>query len=230
MPEENIYQKLAKIRNHVEVMKKEAKGYGYTYTKEEAILTKVTALMKKYDISLLPGIKPGTLTVQPYITKKTKVSGKGDVYEENVNDVLVSADTTWTWVNNLNPEERIEIPWALVGQQSDASQSFGSGLTYSSRYFLLKYFNVSTTNDDPDNLRSQQKQTEAEEDAIIAKSLVAEINNAVTSYINSDPKKGEEVKKFMSKYVKDSNYFAIKEPVLAAKVLEDFNNNFNKGE
>lgn len=33
----NIYQKLAKIRKQVEVMKRDAKGFNYTYTTEESI-------------------------------------------------------------------------------------------------------------------------------------------------------------------------------------------------
>ena len=41
--------------------------------------------------------------------KKTKVSKQGEIYEETVNEVLVSADMTWTWVNNNKPEERINV-------------------------------------------------------------------------------------------------------------------------
>ena len=87
----NIHQKLAKIREQVEVMKKDTKAYGYNYVKEEDILAKITAFMKKYDLSLIPGIVPGTTKVIPYSVKKTKGSGK-DIYEENVNEVLVYPD------------------------------------------------------------------------------------------------------------------------------------------
>ena len=110
----NIYQKLAKIRKHVEVMKRDTKAYGYSYTKEESILAKITVFMEKYNLSLIPGIVPGTTTVIPYPYKKTKTTAKGDIYEENVNEVLVSADTTWTWVNNEDPSECIIVPWACL--------------------------------------------------------------------------------------------------------------------
>ena len=43
----------------------------------------------------------------------------------------------------------------MVGQQADGSQALGSGLTYANRYFLLKYFNVATSEDDPDAIRSE---------------------------------------------------------------------------
>ena len=153
----NIYQKLAKIRKQVEVIQKNKRGYGYTYVSEEEILAKITVFMDKYHLSLVPGIVGGTTKVEPYPYKKTKTTKGGEIYEENVNEVLVSADMTWTWVNNDNPEEKVVVGWTLVGQQSDASQAFGSGLTYSDRYFLLKYFNVATTDDDPDAHRSKQR-------------------------------------------------------------------------
>ena len=175
----NIYQKLARIRKQVEVMKRDTKAYGYYYVKEEDVLAKVTAMMEKYHLSLIPGIVHGTMKVDPYTYKKTKTTARGDVFEENVNEVLVSADTVFTWVNDDNPEEQIRVDWAMVGQQADASQSFGSGLTYSNRYFLLKYFNVSTSNDDPDKWRSKQKEAEAAESKMIAEQIIKVVDEKV---------------------------------------------------
>lgn len=163
----NIYQKLAKIRKQVEVMKRDAKGFNYTYTTEESILAKVTVQMDKLHLSLIPSIVPESTVVIPYSVTETKTTSKGDVYDKNVNEILVQSDMVWTWVNNDNPDERIEVPWAMVGQQSDASQAFGSGLTYSSRYFLLKYFNIATSDADPDAFRKKQKAAEAEEQKLI---------------------------------------------------------------
>lgn len=217
----NLYQKLAKIRKQVEILKKDTKAYGYNYTKEESILAKITVFMEKYHLSLIPGIVPGTTEVSPFCYKKTKSTKNGEIYEENVNEVLVSADTTWTWVNNDNPEERIVVPWAMVGQQTDASQSFGSGLTYSSRYFLLKYFNISTSDDDPDRFRSKQKQAEAEEEKAITAELIDSIDKLITGYLTQNPAKKDDIKKLVSKYVKNGNYFEIKESALAGKLLSE---------
>lgn len=224
----NLYQKLSKIRRSVEVMKKDKKAYGYNYTKEESILAKVTAYMEKYNLSLVPGIVPGTTKVEPFCYKKTKVTQKGDVYEENVNEVLVSADTTWTWVNNDDPEERIVVPWAMVGQQTDASQSFGSGLTYSSRYFLLKYFNISTSDDDPDNYRSKQREAEAEEDKFIAGEIVKKIDELARRVLADSPEKRDDVLKVVQKYVKTGDYFKITESIVASKLLEELDTKFKK--
>lgn len=221
MEQLNIYQKLAKIRKQVEFMKRDKKAYGYNYTKEESILAKITVFMEKYNLSLIPGIVPGTTVVSPHLYKKTKTTPKGDIYEENVNEVLVSADTTWTWVNNDDPSDTIVVPWAMVGQQSDASQSFGSGLTYSSRYFLLKYFNISTSDDDPDKFRSKQKEAEAEEERIVKEQIIESIDKTIKDYLGANPDKKDNIKSLVTKYVKNGDYFAIKESALAAKLLEE---------
>lgn len=222
----NLYQKLAKIRKQVEIMQKNTKAYGYYYVKEEELLAKITAYMEKLDLSLIPGIVPDTIDVEPYHYVKTKVTNKGEIYEEHVNEVLVSADTTWTWVNNENPSECIVVPWAMVGQQADASQSFGSGLTYSSRYFLLKYFNVSTSNDDPDAWRAKQKEAAAAEDKAIAEEIVQKIDAAVKAYLAEHADQADTVKKYITKYVKGGNYFAINESQAAGKLLKDFTDTF----
>lgn len=152
----NIYQKLAKIRKSVAVYKKNKSGYGYKYTEESEILAKVTAGMDKYDLSLIPMVNPESKEVKPY----QYVSPKGkDTYE-----IIVSADMTFRWVNNENPEEYIDVPWLLVGQQADAAQAMGAGLTYTNRYFMLKYFQSATTEDDPDNWRSKKRDAANEED------------------------------------------------------------------
>ena len=222
----NIYQKLAKIRKQVEVIQRNKKGYGYTYVSEDKILAKISGFMDKYALSLIPGVVHSSAIISPYSTKKTKSTNKGDIYEENVNEVLVSADMIFTWVNNENPEERIDVPWILVGHQSDGSQSFGSGLSYAMRYFLLKFFNIATPDDDPDKWRSEQKAAEAAEDKMIAEGIISSFDTLVKDYLASNPDKAEEVKKFVAKYVKGGNYFAITESVLASKLLADFKETF----
>jgi hypothetical protein len=224
----NIYQKLAKIRKQVEVVQKNKSGYGYKYVTDDELLAKITVGMDKYGVSLVPNIVPGTLKVEPYTYKKTKRDKNGS-YEETVNEFTAVCDMSYVWVNNDNPEETVTVSWSMVGQQSDASQCLGSGLTYSMRYFLLKYFNVATPDDDPDNWRSKQKATEAAEDKAIAEQIINALDSKVKVFLAEDPKRAEEVKKLMSKYVKGGNYFAITESALASKVLEDFQATFIKG-
>lgn len=223
----NIYQRLAKIRKQVEVIQKNKSGYNYKYVSEDEILAKITGAMDKYSLSLIPGVIHDSSVVIPYNTLKTKVSqnkatGETTVYDEHINEVLVKADMVFTWVNNDNPEERIEVPWVLVGHQADGSQSFGSGLSYAMRYFLLKYFNIATPDDDPDNWRSKQKAANAAEDQMIAKEIIETFDAELKKFLADNPDKIEDIKKFNSKYAKGGNYFAITESVLAAKLLNDF--------
>lgn len=221
----NIYQKLAKIRKPVEVVKKNKKGYGYTYVNEEEILSKITGLMGKYGVSLIPNIIHGSGVVEPYHYIKTKVMKDGTIYEEHVNEVIVRADMEWIWVNDEKPDDRVVVPWLFVGSQSDASQAFGSGLTYASRYFLLKYFNVATSDDDPDNWRSKQREAETQEDRLIAEKIVDQIHKLVTDHIAEHPDEKQNIITITKKYVKENgkataNYYAIESSVVATELLD----------
>ena len=226
----NIYQKLAKIRKQVEVMKRDAKGFNYTYTTEESILAKVTVQMDKLHLSLIPSIVPESTVVIPYSVTETKTTSKGDVYDKNVNEILVQSDMVWTWVNNDNPDERIEVPWAMVGQQSDASQAFGSGLTYSSRYFLLKYFNIATSDADPDAFRKKQKAAEAEEQKLRASEITATIDTYLKDHVYKKPEDRDAALEIVSKYIKSGNYLEIKDPILARSLLAALQEKFGTQE
>lgn len=221
----NLFQKLALIRKPIEVMQRDTKAYGYNYVNENDILAKISKKMEELHVSLLPGIVPQSTTVTPYTYTKTKSTRDGKVYEETVNEVLVQADTTWRWVNNDDPSDFIVVPWAMVGQQSDASQSFGSGLTYSSRYFLLKYFNVATPNDDPDNWRSKQRESEEQEKKMIAEKIIEQVDAMVRATVASDPDKRDAITELVKGYAREKgkpsgNYNAIKDPITASALLE----------
>lgn len=220
----NIYQKLSKIRKPVEVIKKNRRGYGYTYVDEGEILSRITGSMRKYGVSLIPNITHGTAQVEPYHYVKTKTTKDGNTFEEHVNEVIVRADMDWIWVNDEDPNDRIVVPWLLVGSQADASQGFGSALTYASRYFLLKYFNVATSDDDPDEYRRKQKEAEEEENRLITEKLTDEIHKMVTEYLSSHPDEKANVANITKKYVRENgkastNYFAIESSDVAAKLL-----------
>lgn len=219
----NIYQKLAKVRKAVEVVQKNASGHGYRYVTEDELLAHITGVMDKQGLSLIPAIVPNTFRVEPYTYSKVK---NGE--EETVNEIVVRAEMEFVWVDNDNPEDRIVVHWALTGQQRDASQSFGAGLTYAYRYFLLKYFGVATPNDDPDRWRTKQIEAETAEDRALAGQIIKSVDESIRAYLEKNPNSSADVKKFVSKYVKGGDYFAITESALAAKLLEDFNKTFTK--
>lgn len=219
----NIYQRLAKIRKPVEVIKKNKKGYGYTYVNEEMILSKITGLMEKYAVSLIPGIVPGTARADQHKYSKLKTDRAGNAFEEPISEMVVQGDMEWKWLCNDKPEDCIIIPWYFVGSQSDASQSFGSALTYATRYFLLKYFNVATSDDDPDEYRRRQAEAEAEEDRLVAEKIINKVHNKVQEYLAKKPEARADIMAITKKYAKDkgkasANYFVIEDSATAAEL------------
>jgi len=231
----NLYQKFAKIRNMVGAVQKNRQGYGYTYADEEAILPAITAGMDKYHLTLFPGTVPGTTEAifEQYTktkTNKDRQTGAITVYEEKVNEYLVKSDMTFTWVNNDNPDDILQVPWSLVGCQTDASQAFGSGLTYSNRYFLLKFFNVATTNDDPDTFRSKQAAALAEEDRIATEGILDEIDRIVLAVLKKTPAAKADIVKMVKKTAGVSDYAQITKPTVAVAVLDAIKDKYDKGE
>lgn len=219
----NLYQKLAKIRMIADVAAKDKRGFNYSYADITQILAKVTAGMNKYGVSLIPGIVHESFDVQKVEFRNTKVNKKGEIYEDVSTEMLVSADMEFTWVNNDDPSETIIVPWVMTGSQSDPSQATGSGLTYCTRYFLTNYFQIAQKDvQDVDEYRSKQKEAELAEKKAIAASIIEEFDLLMKKFLPDNQDKVEDVKKFISKYVKGGNYFNIKEPEVAAKLLNDF--------
>lgn len=222
----NLIQKLAKIREISDVVSKDKRGYNYTYADITSILANITAGMKKYRVSLIPSIVPGTSSVQQNIIVETKFNKTGDAYEKRTCEMLVYMEMTFTWVDDDNPEDRIVVPWFAVGSQADPSQAFGSALTYTTRYFLTDYFQIAQTDNDVDAYRSKQKEAEVKEDRNVAEQIIAEVDRRIRAFLSDHQDKADEVKKLVTRFVKSGNYNTIKDPQLAAKLLEDFNKQF----
>lgn len=226
----NLIQKLAKIRAISDVAQKNKKGYNYTYADITGILANVTAGMKKYGVSLIPYIVPGTSEISQNVVVNTKFDKTGKEYNQTVTEMLYKADMVFRWVNDEDSNDCIEVPWFVTGSQSDPSQAMGGGLTYTTRYFLTSFFQIAQPETDVDAYRSKQKEAEASEDKAIAEQIIAEFDKVVKQYLADNPTKSDEVKKFINKYAKNANYFVIKEPELASKLLSDFKANYIKGE
>lgn len=235
----SLHEKLAGIRKIVEVVQKNKEGHNYKYAGEETILAKVIAGMDRYGVNLYSEIVPGTMTLTPYSYTKVKSLKGGGTFEEIVNEFLVQCELLYTWVNVDNPEDTLSVHWSMIGQKSDASQAVGSGLTYCNRYFLLKFFQVATPKDDPDNWKSVKEAAENEEDIKIAKSIVEEINKLVSNHFDqftdAEESKAERtrVAGIVKKYARNSNgkpsadYFNIEKPDDAQKLLEELRTDFS---
>lgn len=171
-------EKLQEIKNEISIMQKNKEGYGYSYVDEESLLLKINVKMLELGLRLIPEIVPGTL--------KTEILNYKDKKDKDVTEVLVSSDMKYTW-KDIETKETEIINWTLVGQQADGSQALGSGLTYTNRYFLLKYFNVSTSKDDPDEIRKKQKEEDEKKKMTAEQTEVKKIfAKAVTKYGTKD--------------------------------------------
>lgn len=224
----NLVQKLAKIRSMSDAVAKSKRGYNYSYEDITEILANVTAGMKRYGVTLIPTIVGGSSQVNQNVIVKTKVDKTGKPYDNTTTEMLFSADMIFRWVNDENPQETIDVPWFVTGSQEDPSQAFGSALTYCTRYFLTSYFQIARSDSDVDAYRSKQKAAGAAEDKALADEIVAQFDVQLREFLSSHPEKSDETKKFISKYAKNANYLTIKEPALAAKLKEDFENTYLK--
>lgn len=136
----NLFQKLIKIRQEVINFSKDTEGYGYKYVSGSQAIAKIRDKMDELKILLVPNMNEVVNDTFTYVNSKQK----------EVTDHIVKGDMTYTWINADTPEEKLEVPWKLYGQQDDISKAYGSGLTYSERYFILKFFQAPTDEADPD--------------------------------------------------------------------------------
>ena len=222
----NIHQKILKIADAAGVLQKTKSGYNYKYVPEEEIQAKVTACMQKYGVMLYHSIVQGTLRVQPYTYEKYDAKLKAN---KTVNEFVVTADSVYKWVNAETPGEYIEVPWALVGQMEDASQAFGAAETYCNRYFLMKSLQLATSEADPDEYRSKQKEAEGYDQEKEQKAAAEELAKAVKEILDKGSeliKKGfakEEVMADVGKYNNgNSNPSSIKSIEICAAVMAEF--------
>ncbi|WP_096636442.1 ERF family protein [Clostridium cochlearium] len=136
----NLYQKLVEIRKEVVNFSKDTKGYGYNYVSGSQAIGKIREKMDELGVLLVPKIDETDNYTFDYINSKGK----------ECTDHIIKGNMNYTWINADNPEEKLDVPWKIYGAQDDISKAFGSGLTYSERYFILKFFQAPTDELDPD--------------------------------------------------------------------------------
>lgn len=222
----NLHQKILKIADMAGVLQKTASGYSYRYVPEEDIQAKVTAGLQKYGVMLYDRIVPGTLNVMPYTYEKYDPKIKG---VKPVNEIIVSGDMVYTWVNVDNPDEYVETTWAFVGQMEDAAQAMGAGLTYANRYYLMKQLQLATTESDPDNYRSKQREAENYEESLAEKEAAEQLAKKISEVVNAGKRlitRGMQKDDMMSLVAKyndgNGNPSALKSIEACEQVLEEF--------
>lgn len=150
----NIYQKLVKVRESLDSFSKDAdtstenNKKGYKYVSGSQVLAKIKGKMDEFGVILRPNLSLDYKLEQFEYTDKW-----GNLKDKYQYTNLM----TYTFINADDPTDRDEIQWFMTGIQDDPSKAFGSALTYSERYFLMKYFGVPTDDDDPDKNSGEDK-------------------------------------------------------------------------
>lgn len=143
----NLYQKIADVKANIDGFTKDTKGYNFSYVSGSQILHRIRSKMIENNLLLVPNTTNEQWTTHTYKNKKGN----------EVIDFVVEMDLNYKWINADKPEEQLEISYHAFGQQSDISQAHGTALTYAERYFLMKFFNIPTDEDDADAKQKQDK-------------------------------------------------------------------------
>lgn len=148
----NLFQKIVEVKANIDGFTKDAKSYNYSYVSGSQVLHRIRNKMIENNLLLIP-----KTTEENYKQIQVTRFNQKAKREITVTEFVVEMKLTYVWINADKPEEQLEIPFYAVGQQDDVSKAHGTGLTYAERYFLMKFFNIPTDEDDADAKEKQEK-------------------------------------------------------------------------
>lgn len=148
----NLFQKIADVKANIDGFTKDAKSYNYSYVSGSQVLHRIRNKMIENNLLLVPKTSEENYK-QIDVTKFNKKAGR----EITTSEFIVEMKLTYVWINADKPEEQFEVTFYAVGQQDDVSKAHGTALTYAERYFLMKFFNIPTDEDDADAKQKQEK-------------------------------------------------------------------------
>lgn len=140
----NIYQKLHQIQCDIISLKKDKKAMTYEYVTGDKVLDFIKPKMNSLGLLLKQEILSIDNVRQDYATKSNP----------NKSEINSKVMMRFTWVD-VETGEKDENLFGANGQ-NDWDKGVGSALTYAERYFLLKYFHISTDEDDVDKLKREE--------------------------------------------------------------------------
>ena len=146
MSELNIYQRLLKITNDLETVKKNLtvelkSGKGYKAVGEVDVLNAVKPLEVKYG-------------VYSYPIKRSVIESKEMINKYDTVNLFMRVETTYRFVNVDKPDEFIDTITYGDGVDSQ-DKAPGKAMTYADKYALLKAYKIAT-GDDPDQNASEE--------------------------------------------------------------------------
>lgn len=147
----SIYKKLLKIQKSVKGLSKDKKSHNYEYVTGNKLLSFIRPLMDKEGLILKQEVLSIDNERQDYsVWDKYMISDTGTQGAwKPKSEILSKLMMRFTWID-VETGEKDENLFGANGQ-NDWEKGLGSALTYSERYFLLKYFHIATDEDDIDN-------------------------------------------------------------------------------
>lgn len=207
-----LLQKLLEIRKSIEYLQKTEKGsQGAMYVDPAVLLKKVRVQMNEYGILLVPTLTGSSITQIHAPTNNNK---------EN-KDFLFVSDMVYIWMDTDSPET-LEVPWFITGSHmQDPSMAEGGALTYFERYFLLKFFQIPTSKDDPEFFENKTKEKEPAKVVTMGTENVSWMVGFCKRHkLTSKEKK----KEFMDKYEFSPHTTTEEEfSIIKAKIQADYN-------
>lgn len=146
----NIYQKLIEVRKAVPYLKKANQGYQFKYVSSSDTLGALRESMDTNGLLLVPRVV--SHEIRDHSTRK------GD------HEYFTILNVEYTWVNAESPAETVVCTWQGCGLD-DGEKGTGKALTYAEKYFLLKFFNIATDKDDPDDRQPDKQKARSSEPA-----------------------------------------------------------------
>lgn len=153
----NLYQKLLEVKKRIPYLHKNADGFNFKYADPIVVLTTINPILNEFGILLKSEVVNSS--AERVFTKKKYLDLYGPQGKEKVlvdiHETLFHLEFRFTWIDVETGEKDVNL-WRASGMNGD-EQGAGSACTYAERYFILKYFNIPTGDDDPDALSNKKK-------------------------------------------------------------------------
>jgi len=145
----NLHEKLLKVKEGIDYLKKESQGSQYKYVSSSQVLGTVRKLLNDNKILLIPEVVDSKVMFQEVgnDTKKTRT-------------YFTELFMNMVWVDVEKPDDKIICKWYGQGVDIAGEKGVGKALTYAEKYFLLKFFNIPTDKDDPDAFQKKYEEPE----------------------------------------------------------------------